>query len=203
MLPRIVLSIAALYATWSDYGGSADSMQYSALKQINKSNVQRLELAWSYRVFGTSSRFGTSPLIAGGMIYLRGENNSLVALDAASGKPIWNHPVEGNPTDRGLNYWESQDHSDRRLIFAANSYLQEINAATGVTINTFGNDGRVDLRQGLGRDPKTIRNIQSSTPGRVFENLIILGSATGEGYGDPPGDLRAYDVLSGKLVWTF
>jgi len=77
--------------------------------------------------------------------------------------------VEGNPTDRGLNYWESKDHSDRRLIFSANSYLQEINAETGLTINTFGNDGRVDLRQGLGRDPKTIRNIQSSTPGRCLK----------------------------------
>ena len=203
MLPRILLSVAALYAGWSDYGGSTDSMQYSALKQIDKSNIQRLELAWSYQVPGTSSRFGASPLIAGGIIYLRGANNSLVALDASSGKQIWDHPVNGNPTDRGLNYWESKDHSDRRLIFAANSYLQEINAATGVTINTFGKDGRVDLRQGLGRDPKTIRNIQSSTPGRVFENLIILGSAPGEGYGSAPGDIRAYDVLSGKLIWTF
>src|SRR5215472_18831229 len=112
-------------------------------------------------------------------------------------------PVEGRPTDRGFNYWESKDHTDQRLIFAANSYLQEINVKTGVTIPSFGNDGRVDLREGLGRDPKTIRNIQSGTPGRVFENLIILGSATGEGYGDPPGDLRAYDVQTGKLVWTF
>jgi quinoprotein glucose dehydrogenase len=178
-------------------------MQYSALKQIDKSNVHSLELAWSYPAAGTSSRFGASPLIAGGMIYLRDADNSLVALDAASGKKIWNHPVEGNPTDRGLNYWESKDRSDRRLIFAANSFLQEINANTGITINTFGNDGRVDLREGLGRDPKTIRNIQSGTPGRVFENLIILGSATGEGYGSARGDIRAYDLLSGKLIWTF
>src|SRR6476646_7564197 len=171
-LTWVTLLLAVRYTTWSDYGGSADSMQYSALKQIDKSNVHRLELAWSYPVPGPSNRFGSSPLIAGGMIYLRGAEDSFVALDAASGKKIWSHPVEGNPTDRGLNYWESQDHSDRRLIFAANSYLQEINANTGVTINTFGNDGRVDLREGLGRDPKTIRNIQSGTPGRVFENMI-------------------------------
>jgi quinoprotein glucose dehydrogenase len=197
------LLLAARYTTWSDYGGTADSMQYSALKQIDKSNVHSLELAWSYPAAGTSSRFGASPLIAGGMIYLRDADNSLVALDAASGKKIWNHPVEGNPTDRGLNYWESKDRSDRRLIFAANSFLQEINANTGITINTFGNDGRVDLREGLGHDPKTIRNIQSGTPGRVFENLIILGSATGEGYGSARGDIRAYDLLSGKLIWTF
>ena len=145
----LILSLAfAAYATWSDYGGTADSMQYSSLKQIDKSNVQRLELAWSYQAPGASSRFGASPLIAGGMIYLHGKDNSLVALEAGTGKQIWRHPVDGNPTDRGLNYWESTNHSDRRLIFAANSYLQEINAATGVTINTFGNDGRVDLREG-------------------------------------------------------
>ena len=198
-----LIAAAVLYTTWSDYGGTADSMQYSALKQVNKSNVNRLELAWSYPVPGPSARFGSTPLVVDGMIYLRGGENSLVALDAASGKKIWNHSVEGNPTDRGLNFWQSKNGSDQRIIFAANSYLQEINARTGVTINTFGNDGRVDLREGLDRDPKSIRSIQSGTPGRVFENLIILGSATGEGYGSAPGDIRAYDVLSGKLVWTF
>lgn len=191
------------YSTWSDYGGSADSMQYSALKQINKTNANRLEQVWWYPAPGPGGRFAFSPLIADGVLYVVGKDSAIVALDAATGKQIWSHPVEGKPTDRGFNYWESKDRSDRRLIFAANSYLQEINVRTGVTIPSFGNDGRVDLRVGLGRDPKTIRNIQSGTPGRIFENSIILGSATGEGYGDPPGDLRAYDVLSGKLIWTF
>jgi quinoprotein glucose dehydrogenase len=191
------------YTTWSDYGGSADSMQYSALKQINRTNVKRIELAWSYLAAGPSGRFGFNPVIVDGVMYVLGRDNAFVALDAASGKQIWSHAVEGNPTDRGINYWESQDRADRRLIFSANSYLQEINLRTGVTIPSFGKDGRVDLREGLGRDPKTIRNIQTGTPGRVFENLIVLGSAPGEGYGSHPGDLRAYDVLSGKLVWTF
>ena len=88
MMFPLILLWATLYTNWADYGGTADSMQYSALKQINKSNVQRLQLAWSYLVPGTTSRFGASPLIAGGMIYLRGADNSLVALDAASGKRI-------------------------------------------------------------------------------------------------------------------
>ena len=191
------------YTAWSDYGGSADSMQYSALDQIDRSNVGKLELAWSYPVPGTSGRFGFNPLIADGVMYVLGKENAIVALDAATGKIIWTHPVEGTPTDRGINYWTSKDRNDRRLIFSANSYLQEIDPRTGVTIPSFGNDGRVDLRAGIGRDPKTIRNIQTGTPGRVFENLIILGSAPGEGYGSPSGDLRAFDVLSGKLVWQF
>ena len=191
------------YTTWSDYAGSSDTMQYSALRQINKTNAAKLELAWSYMAPGPSGRFAFNPLIVDDVMYVVGKDSAIVALNATNGQIIWTHPVEGNPTNRGLNYWESKDRSDRRIIFSANSYLQQINAKTGVTINTFGNDGKVNLREGLGRDPKTMGNVQSGTPGRIFENLIIMGSAPGEGYGSPPGDLRAYDVRTGKLVWTF
>ena len=202
MIPLLFLTVAQ-YTTWSDYAGSADSMQYSALKQITRQNVAKLEQAWFHPAPGPAGRFAFSPLIVGNVMYVVGKDSAVVALDAATGRQIWTHPVEGQPTNRGFNYWQSKDGKDKRLIFAANSYLQEVNADTGVTISTFGNDGRVDLRVGLGRDPKTVRNVQSGTPGRVFENLVILGSAVGEGYGDPPGDIRAYDVLTGKLVWTF
>src|SRR5260370_225123 len=90
-----------------------------------------------------------------------------------------------------------------RLFSAVDTCLQEVNARTGVTINTFGNDGRVNLREGLGRDVKNVGQVQSGSPGHVFENLIILGSAPGELYDSPPGDLRAYDVRTGKTAWTF
>ena len=191
------------YTSWSDYAGSADNMQYSALKQVNKSNVNQLEMAWSYAAPGPAGRFAFNPLVIDGVMYLNGKGESIVALDAATGKQIWSHPTEGQPTNRGFNYWVSKDRSERRLIYSANSYLQEINIETGVTIPSFGNDGRVNLREGVDRDPKTILEIQSGTPGRVFENLIILGSAPGESFGSPPGYLRAYDVITGKLVWTF
>ena len=191
------------YTAWSDYGGAADGSQYSALKQIDKSNVAKLELAWFYPAPGPSNRFAFNPLTVDNYVYVLKPGGMLVALEASTGKEIWTHQSEGNPADRGINYWESKDRSDRRLIFSANSYLQEINARTGVSINTFGNDGRVNLREGLGRDPKTIPNIQSGTPGHVFENSIILGSATSESFGSPPGDVRAYDVLSGKMIWSF
>jgi quinoprotein glucose dehydrogenase len=187
------------YTTWSDYGGSSDSMQYSALKQVNKSNVSHLELEWSYLVPGTSGRFGFNPIVVDGVMYVLGNDNAIVALNAATGKQVWSHPVEGRPTDRGINYWESKDRSDRRLIFSANANLQEVNARTGVTINTFGNDGLVNLRDG---SPRREGN-PTGTPGRVFENLILLGSAPGESYGSAPGDLRAFDVLTGKMVWIF
>jgi quinoprotein glucose dehydrogenase len=102
-----------------------------------------------------------------------------------------------------MNYWESKDGKDRRLIFSINDYLQEIDAATGKSIVKFGMDGVVDLREGLGRDKTTIGRIQSNTPGKVFENLLLIGSATGEAYLSPPGDVRAYDTVTGKLVWQF
>ena len=167
------------YTTWSDYGGGLENMQYSALRQINKSNVNKLELAWFYPVPETTGRFGFNPVIVDGAMYVLGKDHAIVALDAVSGKEIWAHPMEGNPTDRGINYWESKDRSDRRLIFSANSYLQEINAKTGVSINTFGNDGHVNLRTG---SPRAFGG-QTGTPGHVFENMILIGSAPGEGYG--------------------
>ncbi len=191
------------YSNWTSYGGAADTAQYSALRQINKSNVNKLESAWFLPINGAAGRNGFNPLIVDGVMYLLGTQNSILAIDAATGRQIWSHTAEGPPNDRGVSYWETKDRSDRRLIFAANSYLQEVNARTGVTINTFGDDGRINLREGLNRDAKTIPAVATGSPGRVFENLIILGTAPSEAYGAPPGYLRAYDVLTGKVVWTF
>jgi len=191
------------YTTWSAYGGTPDSMQYSALTQINKSNVSQLEQVWFYPLPARAD-LAFSPLIVGNVMYVAGNGNrSVVALNAATGQEIWTHPTEGTTTSRGYAYWESKDGKDQRIIFSANSLLQQVNAKTGATVTSFGKDGFVDLREGLDRDPKAIRQIQSKSPGQVFENLILLGSASGEGYDDPPGWLRAYDVLTGKRVWTF
>jgi len=193
------------HATWRDYLGGSDSAQYSSLKQIDKSNVTRLEQVWFYPAGNNGFRFGFNPIVVENMMYVLGKNNALVCLDATTGKEIWVHD-NGNPrsiTHRGINYWESADRHDRRLLISVNHFLQAIDARTGNIIESFGEHGSVDLKQGLGRDPKTIRAIQSTTPGRVFENLLIVGSGTGEEYGAPPGDLRAFDVRTGKLVWTF
>ncbi len=195
------LSAQAPYTTWKDYAGGPDSMQYSALRQITRANVSRLELAWFHPTPGDTVAF--NPVIVDNVMFILTGARELAAIDAATGKRIWTHKVDGNPAERGVNYWESKDRSDRRILYVSGGYLREINARTGVTINTFGNDGKVDLREGLGRDPRSIRGIQSKNPGRVFENLVILGSAPGEGWGSPPGDIRAYDVITGKLTWTF
>src|SRR4051812_10764449 len=163
---------------WTDYAGGPDGSRFMPLKEISKSNVGQLAVAWSYPYAET----GFNPIVARGVIYTRARNGSLVALDASTGKEIWIHEGLNGMTGRGINYWESKDGSDRRLIFSMNDYLQEIDGKTGRSIVTFGNDGVVDLREGLGRDPKTISRVQSGTPGKVFENLILLGSSPGEGY---------------------
>lgn len=188
------------YTTWSDYGGSADSMQYSALQQITRSNVSQLEPAWFYPVPDRKGNFGFNPIVVDNVMYVLGPNNAIVAIDAATGKQIWAHvPEGGSPGNRGINYWESKDRSDRRLFFGAGGSLRAIDAVTGEPITTFGVNGRVNMREGT---PRPLGG-PSGTPGRVFENLFITGSNTGEGYGSPPGDLRAYDVRTGKLIWTF
>jgi quinoprotein glucose dehydrogenase len=192
------------YSSWSDYGGSPDSMGYSAAKQINKTNVAQLKLAWFVPAPGPAGRFSFNPLVIDGVMYVVGKDDGIYALDAATGKQIWAHPVEGGqPTNRGFNHWISKDGKDQRLIFAVDGYLQELDMKTGELITSFGNQGKVDLREGLDRDPASVTEVQSGTPGRIFEDLLILGSAPGEAYGSPPGDIRAYDVRSGKMAWIF
>ncbi len=193
---------APRYATWRDYNGSPDAAQYSSLKEVNRSNVASLQVAWTYPT-GDPGNYLFSPLVVDEVMYVLARNNSIVALDASTGKEIWVHEnPRGRISTHGISYWESKDRSDRRLLYSNNSLLQAIDAKTGQLITSFGVDGFVDMREGLGRDPAKI-SVQSLTPGRVFEDLIIMGSATNQEYESAPGDIRAYDVRSGKLVWTF
>jgi quinoprotein glucose dehydrogenase len=193
------------HTTWRTYGGSPDGAQYSALRQINRSNVKDLQVAWTYRT-GDDTKYAFNPLVVDGTMYVLAKNNSIVALDAATGKEIWTHPTDPNTTlitNRGTDYWESADGSDRRLLFSLLNQLQELDARTGRQITQFGANGLVDLRAGLGRDPKSLTLVQSYNPGRIFGDLLILGSATNEEYNSGPGDIRAYDVRTGRLVWSF
>ena len=199
------VAIAQDHTAWRDYAGASDSAQYSALKQIDRSNVSKLEIAWTFPT-GDGLKYLFNPIMVDGLLYVLAKNSSVVALQAGTGKEVWTYTPNPPPTiitNRGINYWESKDRADRRLLLCVNHALQAIDARTGKQILSFGTGGRVDLKEGLGRDPKSLTLVQSTTPGRVFENLIILGSATNQGYGSAPGDIRAFDVRTGKLVWTF
>jgi quinoprotein glucose dehydrogenase len=198
-------AVGQSHTTWSDYGGGPDSAQYSALQEINRTNVSKLQIAWVFPT-GDDNRYFFNPIQAHGLTYVLAADNAITALDAVTGKEVWIHKADPHTeiiTNRGINYWESKDGRDRRLLFASNHFLQAIDARTGKQILSFGANGLVDLKQGLGRDPQSFSLVQSTTPGRVFENLLILGSATNEGYGSAPGDIRAFDVRTGALAWIF
>jgi len=189
---------------WTDYLGGPDSSHFSPLKQITPANISKLEIAWSYPAGDGNYTF--SPLVVDNVAYVAAKRGALVALDATTGKELWEHPFPGAGMragisgQRGMNYWQSKDGKDRRLLVTTGGFLYAIDAATGKTVDSFADNGRLDLKTGIDRAPTALA---SRTPGRTFENLIILGSATGEGYLAPPGDIRAFDVRTGKLAWVF
>ena len=177
-----------------------DSSNFYPFDQINKSNVGQLEMAWFYPYAAPTF----SPVFAHDVLYGLGRNaSSLVALDAATGKEIWVHEGLNGITSKGINYWESADGKDRRLIFAVDSFLQQIDARTGKSIMTFGDNGIVDMRVGLLRAEGTSARAMPASPGRIWRNIMIFGGQSGEQIMTPPGDIRAYDVLTGKLLWQF
>ncbi len=191
------------FDTWRQYLGTSDSAQYSSLDQINKRNVTQLQTAWTYPA-GDTRTYRFNPVVVETTMYTLAKNMSIVALDAATGKEIWTHENQGQVGDRGINYWESADRKDRRLLYINGGYLTAIDATTGKTIESFGENGKVDLRIGLHRDVTGVRPLQTGNPGRIFENIIILSlPAGGAQYVSSPGDTHAYDVVTGKLVWTF
>lgn len=191
------------HLVWDNYGGGADASKYVAYTQITPQNVSRLEVAWEYET-GDNSSYPTNPVVVDGVAYVFAKNRSIVALDAETGEELWIHARLGNVPVRGLSFWKSEDGTEKRLLFATNNYLQAIDATTGQSILDFGENGLVDLKVGITpREPETVGGTQSSIPGVVFEDLIIIGSAPGENWLNAPGHIRAYNVRTGDHVWTF
>ena len=183
---------------WRDYAGGPDSSRFVAATQITRANVGQLQVAWTYPDGDTDF----NPLVVRDVIYTRSRGSTLVALDAATGALRWASPEIKGFAVRGMNYWESADGKDRRLLLSTLNMLRAFDASTGQPVPGFGKDGVVDLREGLDRDPKTVEQ-QSRLPGKIFEHLIILGSATNREYASAPGDIRAFDVRTGAHVWSF
>jgi quinoprotein glucose dehydrogenase len=203
------LSAQQDWTTWKDYLGSPASAHYSALTQIDTQNVDKLGEAWRYPT-GDDQAYTFSPLVVDNIAYFAAKQGSLVAVDATTGKELWVHAFltpgslpsrfGGIAGLRGATYWESKDRKDRRLIVESGGFLQEIDPRTGDLVDSFADHGKLDLKIGIDR---ATRPLASRTPGRIFQDMIILGSATGEGYLAPPGDIRAVNVVTGKLVWVF
>ena len=190
------------YTQWREYLGGPDRNHYSELTQINTENVTRLKLAWTYAAPDTG-QMQMSPIIVDGMLYGVSASVQAFALDAATGREIWHFgdPLKAwHSTSRGVAYWSNG--SDQRILYTIGPRLWALNAKTGKPIETFGQGGSVDLHEGL---PAQAQNkfIISNTPGTVFENLIVMPVRLSEGTDAAPGDIRAFDVVTGKLAWTF
>jgi quinoprotein glucose dehydrogenase len=186
---------------WAVYGGSPEYQHYSPLSQINRSNVKQLEIAWTYDT-GEEGGLQTSPLAVGGVLYGITPTQKIFAVDAATGKELWKFDsgVKGLQPDRGLAYWFDKD--DKRIFVGVMNFLYALDAKTGKPIPSFGIDGRVDLQDNLGREPR-FQSIALTSPGAIYKDLIIVGGRNPETLPAPPGDIRAYDVRTGKLRWSF
>ncbi len=193
---------------WPVYGGDFAGTKYSDLRQINRGNVHELKPAWILRfddVQGPGSTIECNPLVVDGMMYLSSPGLKVMAVDPATGVPVWTFdPWEGRGgrgVNRGVTYWS--EGPDKRIFFAGGTYLYAINATNGQLVKSFGRDGKIDLREGLDRDVFFLF-VTASSPGIIYRDLIILGSSVGEGPGPAaPGHIRAFDVRTGVRRWIF
>jgi glucose dehydrogenase len=186
---------------WPAYGGAPANTHYSDLAQINRSNVKDLSVAWSFDT-GEQGGLQTSPIIVEGVLYGITPTQKVFALDAASGKLLWKFDsgIKGTQPDRGLAYWSSE--RDKRILVGVMNFLYALDASTGKPIATFGQEGRIDLRGDLGRDPQR-QSVALTSPGIVYKDVVIVGGRNPETLPAAPGDVRAYDLRTGKLRWSF
>ena len=189
-------------ANWGTYGAHPSGDHYSALNQINRSNVRSLKVAWTFQA-GQSGGLQTNPLVVGGVMYAYTPVQTIVALDAATGRLLWvfdAHVRTGQP-NRGLAYWT--DGRESRLLASVLDHLYALDPRTGKPIPSFGKEGAVDLRENLGENDPSKTFAVMTTPGVLYKDLIITGFRAPEALPAPHGDIRAYDVRTGALRWSF
>ena len=200
LLGAFANSLWAAGQDWPLYGGEG-GRRFSDLAQITRANVASLEQAWRFDMAEPGDP-QTHPLAIGGVVYAYTPSLDTIALDGASGKLLWrfHSGVKAGGPQRGLAYWGRG--KERRLFANAGSYLYALDPATGKPMAGFGQDGRIDLRAGLGRDPEKV-SVALTAPGTIWRDMIIMGFRTAESAPAAPGDIRAFDVRSGKLRWVF
>ena len=186
---------------WPVYLGHKTSNHYSTLKQINKDNVARLQMAWTYET-GDTGEFQSNNLIIDGVLYSASPARNVVALNAATGKEIWRFDPKSERDDivgnrqRGLVYWARGN--DRRVFTSAASWLYALDARTGRPVRSFGEKGSIHLGQGMGLEGTPVTRL--NTPGVIYKDLLIMGGLVSE---QTAGALRAFDVRTGRLRWVF
>src|SRR2546427_2416890 len=186
---------------WPVYGGDPGNQHYSPLTQVNRANVKHLEVAWTFDT-GENGGLQTSPIIVEGVLYALTPSQKVIALDAVTGRLRWKFDsgIRGTQPDRGVAYWASG--KDKRVLAGMMNFVYALDASTGTRIASFGKNGRIDLREDLGRKPEA-QSITLTSPGVIYKDVLIVGGREPETLPAPPGDIRAYDVRTGKLRWSF
>jgi quinoprotein glucose dehydrogenase len=213
----LILSLSALpgfsqtssdrWRSWGVFGGGSDNIHYSSLDQINRENVKSLQVAWTFDTGDQhpKSEFECNPIVVDGVLYSTTPSGNVIALDAASGTLRWRFNANeglrniGKVRNRGVTYWS--DGKDQRIFVGVRQYLLALDARTGKPVPAFGKDGRIDLREGLGREP--LNWVTMTSPATVYKDLLIMGGAMSEVLPASPGDIRAFDARTGKLRWAF
>lgn len=193
---------------WRDYLGDPGRSHYSPLVQIDPTNVDRLEVAWTYdtgKLEGALSQIQCNPIVVGGVLYATTPRSHVFALDASNGRELWRfdptqHGSAAQGHNRGVVYWDGP--TGGRIMAASGRDLWALDAKTGAPILSFGDEGRVDLRGGLAHGAGAA-DVTSPTPGAIYEGLLILGTKVGESAGSSPGDIRAFDLHTGEQRWVF
>jgi len=215
----IALSCAAAFAachpngkfdSWPAYGG-VSNIHYSSLQQIDTANVSRLHQAWIYHTgdADSNSQMQVNPIVIGHTLYGISPMLRLFAIDAATGQLKWSFDpasvasvgIRSLNVSRGVAFYHGSDE-DQRLFFSAGASVYCLDPVTGRLLPGFGDHGRIDLHDNLGRDVSDLY-VAGTTPGIVYKDLLIMGDRVAEEADAAPGHIRAYDVHSGKLRWIF
>ncbi len=207
---------------WQNFGGELNAQRYSPVRQINAQNADKLQIAWRWKAqnFGPSPeiRNVSMPIMRDGKVFIgAGATRNVVAIDAESGQTLWMwRPDEGKrfenasrkDSGKGFSYFKDDDGSNYVIVVTPGYYLVSLDADTGIPNPKFGVNGRVDLTEGLRRAANRDLDVGLTSPALVVGDVIVVGSAHDVSFRPPSkanvkGDVRGFDVKTGKLLWTF
>lgn len=197
------------FTDWAGYNGGDNRNHFSPLTQINISNVKNLKLAWSYSSGGAdtvnqTTQIQCNPIIIQGVMYGVSAGSQAFAVNAKSGREIWKTAIqEKTPSmnSRGVAFYSAPGQRSK-IFFGYGSYLFALDAKTGKPVENFGQNGKINLLEGIkrpGSDDYTVLN----TPISIYKNTLIVGTRVSESAPALLGDIRAFDATSGRLIWTF